>query len=221
MKYYSLAKNDDTAEMMIYGDITSFKTEENEVSGYSFVEELAALGDVAQINVHINSYGGECSEALAIVNALERHPAKVVTFNDGFACSAAATVFMAGDERIASKYCSFLFHNAWTIATGNADELRSEAANLDVITKQSKELYLAKSNLTEAELDALMAEERFITPEEALKYGFATKIEDTDAGDEPKQNARMLIMNALEKPMTPKTANQRLLDFLKKGEKKW
>ena len=200
-KYYSMMTEGDTAELMVYGDITSLPFFESDVSSHNLVKEISEL-NVKTINVHINSYGGECSEALAIVNALNRHPAQVITYNDGFACSAAATVFMAGDRRIASKYSTFLFHNAWATITGNADELRAEADNLDTITRQSKELYLDKTALTEEELDALMKEERFLDPEEAELMGFATEIEGDDEPEE-KQTVKRAIFQKFMKAEEP------------------
>ncbi len=52
--------------------------------------------------LYINSYGGEVAEGLAIYNNLKRHKAKIKTYCDGFACSVASVIFMAGDERVMS-----------------------------------------------------------------------------------------------------------------------
>lgn len=196
-KYYSMAKDGKTADLMIYGDITSLPIFDSDVTSYDLCQEIAST-DADRINVHINSYGGECSEAMAIVNALNRHKAKIVTYNDGFACSAAATIFMAGDERIASPYCTFLFHNAWTTVTGNAAALRTEADNLDTITDQSKALYLDKTALLPEELDALMAEERFLTPEEALEIGFATEIEGAEESEATQAVKRSIFQRFMK-----------------------
>ena len=195
-KFYSLTQNETIAALWIYGDITSEPIFSSDVSSYDIVTELMSLRDVTEIEVHINSYGGECSEAMAIVNALEKHPAKVTTYNEGFACSAAATIFMAGDRRIASKYCNFLFHNAWSMICGNADELRTEAENLDKITEESKKLYLSKCNLSADELDKLMKEEKFLTPEEALEFGFATELEGSD---DKRDNAEPIAEQRIKK----------------------
>ena len=54
--------------------------------------------DVDTIHVHINSYGGEVAKGLPS-NMLRQHKAKIITYCDGFACSIASVVFMAGDEK--------------------------------------------------------------------------------------------------------------------------
>lgn len=176
-RYFSLEKNENVATLNIYGDITSYAWEEcGEVSAVNLSKQLEALGDVERIDVYINSYGGEVAEGLAIYNALRRHKAKIVTHCDGFACSIASVIFMAGDERIMSRSSLLMIHNAWSCFAGNAEEMRKEADDLEKITQASIEAYKADSSLTEDEIKALMDAETWILPDEALEYGFATAI---------------------------------------------
>ncbi|WP_461367322.1 Clp protease ClpP, partial [Candidatus Darwinibacter acetoxidans] len=102
-RYWQIEKKGQEAAIYIYGDIVSelWKWYESDVTSHEIVKEIEGL-DVDVINCYINSYGGEVAEGLAIYNALKRHKAKVRTYCDGFACSAASVVFMAGDERIMS-----------------------------------------------------------------------------------------------------------------------
>lgn len=186
-KYYSMEQIGNEANINIYGDITSdagksdwFGGEIEGVSAKMLSEELNQLGDVSKINVYINSYGGEVAEGLAIYNALKRHKAKVATYCDGFAASIASVIFMAGDERIMNASSLLMIHNAWTFAQGNAEQLRKQADDLEKITQASVEAYKAHSTLTEEEIKALMDNEEWITPKEALEYGFATAIEKAE-----------------------------------------
>ena len=179
--YFALAKEGDVASLNIYGDIAHYAWEEfGETNAVTLSKQLESMGDVKQINVYINSYGGEVAEGLAIYNALKRHKAKVTTYCDGFACSIASVIFMAGDERIMNEASLLMIHNAWTCASGNAEQLRKQADDLEKITQASVEAYKAHSNLKENEIKELMDAETWITPEEALSYGFATKIEKTE-----------------------------------------
>lgn len=173
--------NDQEASINIYGDITSYAYEEyGETSAVNLSKQLEALGDVSKINVYINSYGGEVAEGLAIYNALKRHKAKVTTYCDGFAASIASVIFMAGDERVMSEASLLMIHNAWTMAIGNADDLRKQADDLEKITQASVNAYKSHSDLSEEAIKALMDAETWILPEEALEYGFATSIEKTE-----------------------------------------
>jgi len=196
-KFYQLTQKDDSADLYIFGDIVSGAWEElGETSGATIVSQLKAL-DAKSINVHINSYGGDVSEGLAIYNVLREHPAKVHTICDGFACSAASVVFMAGEERTMSPASLLMIHNAWTVAMGNADTLRKAATDIETITQASVEAYKKVATISEDEIKALMDAETWILPKEAVEYGFATEIDDDDDDDEPKQSAFGVIMQKL------------------------
>jgi len=196
--YFSLEKTKQTATINIYGDITSWAWEElGEVSAVNLSKQLEALGDVDQIDVYINSYGGEVAEGLAIYNALKRHKAKVTTYCDGFACSIASVIFMAGDERIMNESSLLMIHNAWTYAVGNSEELRKQADDLEKITQASVEAYKSHSSLTEKEIKKLMDEETWILPTEALEYGFATTI-DKPENKNASQNAFLQLFEMIK-----------------------
>ena len=196
-KYFSLERTKQAATINIYGDITSWDWYDGEISAATLSKQLEALGDVQQIDVYINSYGGEVAEGLAIYNALRRHKAKVTTYCDGFACSIASVVFMAGDERVMNEASLLMIHNAWTWASGNADELRKQAEDLDKITQASVEAYKAHSSLTEDEIKELMNAETWILPEEAASYGFATTIDKTEK-DKANQNAFLQLFKIIK-----------------------
>lgn len=174
-KYYALERTDKKAELYIFGNISSYPWREKERDAYGIVKELQEL-DTDEIHVHINSSGGSVAEGLAIYNVLKSHSAKIYTYNNGFACSAASVIFMAGDERIAFTASLFMFHHAWSYASGNAAEFRKQADALDTITQASVKAYLEKITISEEELMNLMDNEIWVSSEKALEYGFATKI---------------------------------------------
>lgn len=186
---------------MIYGDIVteSWRWDDSETSSYSLSRQLAEL-DVDSITVGINSYGGDISEGLAIYNALKRHRAKVTTRCDGFACSIASVVFMAGDERVMADPSMLMIHNGWTSAVGNAKELRKAADDIEKMTEASVQIYLQSVGIEEDELRRLMDEETWIAADEAVKMGFATAIEESRESDKPSQSVREKVMQMLRNP---------------------
>lgn len=196
-RYYALETSGKEASIDIYGDITSWPWLESDVSAYNLSKRIAELTDVDVINVNINSYGGEVAEGLAIYNSLKRHSAKVVTRCDGFACSIASVIFMAGDERIVHEASLLMIHNAWTSVWGaNADQLRKQAEDLDTITQASKNAYMANVSIDEDELSALMDAETWLSPQDALDMGFATSVETFEAKN-PSQNARAAVFERM------------------------
>lgn len=203
-KYYALYVDEDqqTANINIYGDITSYPWTEKDVSAYNLSKEIDGL-DVEQINIYLNSYGGEVAEGIAIYNSLKRHKAAVKTVCDGMACSIASVIFMAGDERIMNNASLLMIHNAWTYTSGNADQLRKEADDLDKISNLSVKAYMEHINISEEELRTLLDAETFLSPDEALEYGFATAIIGDKKSDKASQSAKktlqkMILAKALE-----------------------
>ena len=187
-KYFQSYRQDNKAVIKIFGDIVDDAYYADEVSALSFISELEQLGDVDSIDVYINSYGGSVSQGFVIYNHLKNHPAKVTTICSGFACSIASIIFMAGDERVMNEASLLMIHNAWTLAEGNAAALRKQADDLEKITQASVEAYKAHSSLEEKEIKALMDAETWITPDEAISYGFATSSEKTEKA-KASQNA--------------------------------
>lgn len=196
-QYYQLATVGNVAELNIFGDITAYPCTESDVSAENLSKQLAELKDVKQINVNINSYGGEVMEGLAIYNALKRHKAHVTTYCDGAACSIASVIFMAGDERVMCKPSFLMIHDAWTICGGNADALRKQADDLDVITSASVTAYMEHVNISEEKLRALMKAETWLTHDEAVEMGFATGIEESSNTDKPSQSVRNKVFEML------------------------
>lgn len=180
-RYYMLETKDadKSAELYIFGDITSYPWYDDDTSAYGLVKQLQEM-DADHIKVHINSYGGEVKEGLAIYNALKDSKMKVTTICDGFACSAASVVFMAGDERIIKEASLLMIHNAWTLVQGDSNALRKQADDLEKITQASVNAYKSRATISEDEIKELMDNETWITAKEAVEYGFATKTETED-----------------------------------------
>ena len=197
-KFFSLDTNGTEANLVIYGDVTSWPWVESDVSSYNLSRQLEEL-DVDTINVGINSYGGEVGEGFAIYNALKRHRAKVRTRCDGFACSIASVIFMAGDERVMADPSMLMIHNAWTFARGDAKERRKQADDIEKMNEASVAVYMQHASIDEGELRALMDAETWISPEEAVSMGLATSVETTDS-DKPSQSVREKVMQMLRNP---------------------
>jgi ATP-dependent Clp protease protease subunit len=195
--YFSMETHDSEANITIYGDITSWPWNEGDTSAANLSHQLEALGDVSRINVFINSYGGEVAEGVAIYNALKRHKAKVATYCDGFACSIASVIFMAGDERIMNDASALMVHNAWTLASGNANELRKAADDIEKLNQLSITAYKTHFKGSDEELQALLDGETWLLPEEAVEHGFATAIEKNES-DKASQNARASLVKLIK-----------------------
>lgn len=179
-------------ELYIYGDVEAerfvddgwwgyYETSEN--SAQHFREELSKYPDAREINIYINSYGGSVFEGTAIYNQLRRHPAHKTVYIDGFACSIASVIAMAGDRVVMPRNAMMMIHHAYMAAVGNASELRKAADDLDAINRGNRQAYLQKvgDKLTEEALVAMMDAETWLTAEDCIRLGLADEYAEQDA----------------------------------------
>lgn len=190
-------------ELYIYGDVEAetfnweaWRYEPSENSAQHFREELAKYPDASEIRIYINSYGGSVFEGTAIYNQLKRHPAHKTVYVDGFACSIASVIAMAGDEVVMPRNTMMMIHNMWSCVCGNAAELRKAADDLDIINNAGRQAYLAKAGekLTEAKLAEMMDAETWLTAAQCVEYGLADRLADQDA-DMSKASAILQKVN--------------------------
>ena len=168
-RYFAIQQAERTADVYIFGDIVPFAWFDGDVSAHSIVQQIQEL-DVDTIRVHIDSYGGAVSEGWAIYNALREHPAKIVTYGDGFVASAALYPFMAGDERYASNLSAYFFHQVMTGASGYASDLRAAADEADVLTQIGMAAFTERAGMAEEEVRQLMENETWLSPQQALEW---------------------------------------------------
>ncbi len=173
-------KNEKETELYIYGNIEEktwiddwLGTGKKKTDAFTLKDALMQV-DTPNLTVRINSYGGDVSEGLAIYSLLSEFKGHLTTIVDGFACSAASVVFMAGQERIVPENGLLMIHNAWTEAKGDSNRMKKVAEDLEKITRPSIDIYVNKTKLTEEEIKAKMDKEEWITSQEAYEWGFST-----------------------------------------------
>lgn len=177
-------------ELYIYGDVRGDRRdfwtgemEESQTSAEYFKQALEASQNVEQIDIYINSYGGSVFEGTAIYSQLKRHPAHKTVYVDGFACSIASVIAMAGDEIVMPRNALMMIHNMWMYAEGNAAELRKAADDLDKINEAGREAYLQRAGgkLTAEKLQELQDAETWLNAAECIEYGLADRYAEKDA----------------------------------------
>jgi ATP-dependent Clp protease, protease subunit len=186
-KYLQFEKIDDsTTELYIYGEIRKkdiidmwFGDDETRIDAFTFKDAINAV-DTDNLIVRLNSMGGSVSEGLAIYNLLNEFKGNLTTIVDGFACSAASVIFMAGKKRIVPESGLLMIHNAWSYALGDSNAMKKAAEDLEKITQPSINIYVSKTGLEESKVKEMMDKETWITSQEALEMGFATTIEKDD-----------------------------------------
>lgn len=169
------------AEMYLYDEIGFWG-----VTAKRFADDLKGLGEVSKIHLHISSDGGEVFAGRAIYNQLAQHKARIIVHVDGIAASIASLIAMAGNEIRMGEGAFIMIHNAWSIAVGNAKEMRARADVLETIDASITGTYAKRTKNDVAQIKKWMEAETWFSAEDAVAKGFA------DVVDEPLQVAARL-----------------------------
>jgi ATP-dependent protease ClpP protease subunit len=172
------AAGEKPAELILYGDISSYSWWGDEVTPAEFNKELCALGDISEIVVRINSGGGDVFAANAIYTRLKDHKAKITVKIDGWAASAATIIAMAGDVIMIPASGVFMIHKPMYGIYGwyNEDEFNKMSDELAVIKNSMINAYALKTGIDKEEIAALMTAETWYTGEEAVAAGFCDEV---------------------------------------------
>ena len=172
-------KAKDRADVWIYGDIGESWSGDS-VTAKDLSDELKKLAGVKEITLRLNSPGGNVFDGLAMYNSLKKFPAKIITEIDGMALSIASIVALAGDEVRMAGNAVYMIHNPWTMAAGDAVEMRKIADQLDLVRDSLAGTYVAKTKEQSSleQISDWMNAETWFNADEALKAGFVDQITD-------------------------------------------
>ena len=138
---------------------------------------LASMGAVRQLDVYLNSPGGDVFEGIAIGNLLARHPATTTIHVDGLAASIASVIAMAGKRIVMAPNAMVMIHDPWMVAMGGAEDLRKAASTLDQVAGTIAQTYASRTGQATEDVRAWMADETWMDAALALERGFADAVE--------------------------------------------
>lgn len=146
------------------------------ITAKSFQKDLAALGKVTNIDLRINSPGGDVFEGFAIYNQLAQHPATIDVYVDGVAASIASIIAMAGDKIKMAKNSMMMIHNPQGVAIGDEREMDRVKALLGQVKANLTTTYVGRTGNKAADVANWMDEETWFTAEAAVDQGFADEV---------------------------------------------
>lgn len=177
MNWYKIVNKADRAEVWIYEPIGEDFWSGGGVTAKKFQEELAGI-KAKQIDLHINSPGGQVFEGVTIYNLLKQHEATITTYIDGLAASIASVIALAGDKVVMAANALFMIHNPVGMVWGPAAEMRKMADVLDKIRSTMSTVYTGKTGKGEDEINGLLDAETWMTAAEAKEAGFIDEVAD-------------------------------------------
>jgi ATP-dependent Clp protease protease subunit len=160
----------------------------------------AALRSIGaqDVEVHINSPGGDMFEGIAIYNRLLEHPAKVSVKVFGLAASAASIIAMAGAERLVAPAAFLMIHNCWVLAAGNRHDMAEVAQFLEPFDAAMAGVYADTSGSKLADCAKWMDAETWMGGAMAQERGFATgTLSADDMKEDPAVSEQARASNAL------------------------
>lgn len=177
MRNWKIQAKNDKAEIFIYSDIGR-DWWNGSSTAQDFVDELKSIGNVSEIDLHINSNGGDVFEGQAIHSLLKNHKAKVTAYIDGLAASIASVIAMGADKVVMPENAMMMIHNAWSGMYGNADDFRKMADDLDHINDSIVITYVSKAQdkCDEETIRDMMKNETWLSAKECLEYGLCDEV---------------------------------------------
>ncbi len=183
MKFWNLKNDADAPEdgvLDIDGEIVAEKGWFTPAGAIVAKEFREALKGVKNVTVHINSPGGDVMAGAEIYSALKEHSmngeGSVHVIITALAASASSIIAMAGDRISMHPAAYMMIHNPWTIAMGDAKELRKAAKTLDVISEGLVSTYQQRTGKDRDQLEKMLENETWMSAATCVEEGFADEI---------------------------------------------
>lgn len=193
-------QTEESAELLLYGDISDTSWWGDEVTPKQFNEDLNALGDVKDITVRINSGGGDVFAATAIGNALEQHKASITARIDGLCASAATIVACHCNKVVAANDSTYMIHPVRMGMFGYMDAtgLQKCIEALSTIRDNIINLYAKKTGRNIDEVAEQMDNTSWFTAAQAKENGFVDElIDETEDETVVENRGGLLFVNSV------------------------
>lgn len=198
--------------LTLSGTIADFAFFEDTISAKAVKN---ALDDVDKdIVIRLNSGGGDVFEGIEIYNYLKSLSNHVTIEVTSLAASAASLVAMAGDNIIIRTGANMMIHEASTMAFGNKSDIQKTLNALTAIDTSIVDIYQDRTGLDKDEIVNLIANETWLTADEAIKKGFADEkssrksVEKQEEGVENMDNSKFVAMLKQQRQMISNMINE-------------
>jgi len=129
------------------------------------------------IDLHIHSYGGYVSAAMATYDIIRTLKTPVHTIVEGVAASAATLIAQAGTHRVIMPNSTYLVHQLSGIAWGTYEQVQDDVKHMDMLMKQIVNLYHRHTDIAEEQIRDMLKRDYWMTPDEALALNFVDGIQ--------------------------------------------
>lgn len=169
-KWFQIENSTDSADILLYDDIGQYG-----ITAKDFISELSNV-KASNINVRINSRGGEVYDGFAIYQALKSHPANVNVTVDSLAASIASVIAMAGDTVTMARNAELMIHDGHVMAQGDAASLAEMVDSLNRVSDNIASVYAERAGGNPEDWRNAMKKETWYSADEAVAAGLADSI---------------------------------------------
>ena len=172
------SKLDPLSRVITLGEIDGITVNEVIQDIYEINDEDRKRQTVEPIKLIINSFGGEVFSGLALIDVIDNSQTPIHTICHGTAMSMALIVFSAGHVRYASKYATFMYHEAAYEINGKVAFHKQELKETERIDKICDAYLISKTKFTQKVLQPHRERqsEWYFDVKTAQKYGLVDEI---------------------------------------------
>ena len=190
-------------QITMYGPVYPHK---NYVSTNQLEEILENEPKDRDLQIRLKSPGGSAFEGHALYSYLRRWEGNVAVEADGLVASAAALMFLGGDDRLVTKETGsvLMFHRAWIYlwAAVNKPEFTKMynrmGQALDMLDQSTAEALNIRAGMDASKTEDFLDEEKFLTGKESIEMGIATGYIQNKKKKKKKANSESGASNSVE-----------------------
>ncbi|MBM6874677.1 head maturation protease, ClpP-related [Fusobacterium mortiferum] len=166
------AKGNNIVEVDIYGDIIATESEQTSYEDVTplYIKDFLAYAGNRELDININSLGGDVNAGIAIYNMLKNYPNTKRVYIYGIAGSISSLIAMAGDEIYIADNAQIMIHRAWCVQTGNSQDMQKAVEFLNKLDDIIADVYMTKvikKDMTRYDMLKMMTDETWLTGTEA------------------------------------------------------
>ena len=212
--------NENTACLLLYGEISD-EGDEGKIASRDIVNELMYLdGNYGNLNIRINSIGGDVYPGIAIFNAIRQCKSNVTIYIDGIAASISGVIALCGKRVEMSRYARMMLHNVSGGCFGNKKDLRDMISTIESLEDTIAEIIGSRCGKDKEEVKNAYfdGKDHWLKADEALELGLIDAIYDVDAVPEESttDDIYRIFTNRLELERRPQNPDKMKLEDFKK-----
>jgi len=203
-EFKNSADDENIGELYLYGSLANRTWWDDEVTPKQFNKDLDDLGAKDELQIRMNSYGGDVFAGHAIYNSIKnykrKHKATIKIFIDGIAASAASVVAMAGDKIIMPSNSMMMIHDPMIGLCQylNVADMKQYINELEKVKISIVNAYHEKTNIDKEEIAKAMEDTTWMNADEAIEAGYADVLDDETELDVQMSAENHLVVNGLD-----------------------